>query len=314
MKKFSSFEQVVGNIPESEKGNLLYQKEERFSNQIFNELQEKECEKTQEEMSILSLVNEITNRLRKKYGLTEFNIPAKNIHIIKKEEWPKRGRSASCNFMMQAIAIEKQDTKIAFMEKILHEMIHFKSYSSMQITTNEEPREDSYRAGLTITKRDGSRLYFRNINEAVTEELTKQLFLELSSHPIFSKEMNQTSKIAEKIESDFSVERKKYFGRDTYYAEAKEIENDKMRFKIENFSYSQERRILKKLICKILKRNSDKLENEQSVFDLFASSMMTGNILNLGRLIDTTFPKGTFRKIGELDNKIDEQETFIDSL
>ena len=81
-----------------------------------------------------------------------------------------------------------------------------------------------------------------------------------------------------------------------------------------SFVYSKERRILKKLIHKLFDRNSDDFENEQQLFGLFASSMITGNILTLGKLIDSTFSKGTFRKIGELDSNIDEQEAFIDAL
>jgi hypothetical protein len=277
-------------------------------------LEGKEREKTDEELAILSLVNEATNELRQTYGLTDFDVPSKNIHVIKREKWPKEEGAAFYNSMMQAIAVKEEHAKIVFLKNILHEMIHLKSYGSMQITANENPQEHEYRLGLTVTKRDGSQLFFRNINEAVVEELTILLFSKLCEHPIFSEEVKQTSEIAEKGKNALSAEGEKLFNKDTYYAEIEDIGSNKGRISANSFVYSKERRILKKLIHKLFDRNSDDFENEQQLFGLFASSMMTGNILTLGKLIDSSFPKGTFRKIGELDSNIDEQEAFIDAL
>lgn len=314
MENFSSFERVVGKISQEEKENILREKSERFNDQFFEVLEGKEREKTEEELAIFSLTNEATNELRQTYGLTDFDVPSKNIHVIKKEKWPKEEGAAFYNSMMQAIAIKEEHAKIVFLKNILHEMIHLKSYGSMQITANEDPQEHEYRSGITITKRDGSRLFFRNINEAVVEELTMKLFSKLYDHPIFSKEVKQTSEIAEKGKDALSSEGEKLFTKDTYYAEIEDIGNNKGRISVNSFVYSKERRILKKLIHKIFDRNSNDFENEQQIFELFASSIITGNILTLGKLIDSTFPKGTFRKIGELDSNIEKQEAFIDGL
>jgi hypothetical protein len=42
--------------------------------------------------------------------------------------------------------------------------------------------------------------------------------------------------------------------------------------------------------------------------------MMTGNILPVGRLIERTFGNGTLRRIGELDQDMQAQEEFVNSL
>jgi hypothetical protein len=312
MKNFSAIERVVGNISEAEKEKRLHEKGERFKDQFFVDLQKQEREKTPEEIIILSLVNEKTNELRKTYGLPIFNIPAQNVHVIKKEEWPEEKPSALYKSMLQAVAVKEQSAKLVFTEKVLHEMLHFKSYGAMQVTTDK--KEDEYRLGLTVTKRDGSRHYFKNMNEAVTEELTMRLFFELSDHPMFAEEIRQTTEIAEKAKDELSVEGERLFTEDTYFAEIEDVGSGKARISIEHFSYPQERRILKKLIRKLCERNPAGSKDEQAVFELFASSMLSGDIRPIGRLIDSTFPIGTFREIGKLDDQIDEQELFIDSL
>ncbi len=68
------------------------------------------------------------------------------------------------------------------------------------------------------------------------------------------------------------------------------------------------------LVGKLFERNLEQFTNQDEVFEEFAKGMMTGNILPVGRLIERTFGKGTFRKIGELDEDIQAQIEFVDSL
>lgn len=68
------------------------------------------------------------------------------------------------------------------------------------------------------------------------------------------------------------------------------------------------------MIDKILERNSEKFQDREEIFEVFAKGMMTGNILPVGRLIEKTFGNGTLRRIGELDQDIKAQEDFVSSL
>lgn len=80
------------------------------------------------------------------------------------------------------------------------------------------------------------------------------------------------------------------------------------------FSYGEERENLNLLMDKIVEKNSGKFKNKEEVLMVFAKGMITGNILPLGRLLDRTFGKGIFRKIGELDKDTQKQKEFINSL
>lgn len=327
MEKFSSFDRVIGDISEIEKEQILQEKGERFDYQVFEELKGKEREKTPEELQIISLVNEATNEVRQKYGLENFDIPPENIHVINEEAWPKEKSVAFYNSMYQGIAMREQPSKIVFMKKIFHEMLHFKSYNALQITKDENPELNEYRIGLTVHTRDGKKNYFTNLNEAVTEKMTKKFSAKLSGNPIFAREIKQTKEVMAmepKATTEFG---EPLFDEDTFYAEVERkkswnnavgrlfgLQKKNKKIITESFTYHQERKILDTLINNLFEKNLEKFNDKEEVFEVFAKGMMTGDILSAGRLIDKTFGRGTLRKIGELDQNIEAQEKFIISL
>lgn len=330
MKKFSSCEHVVGNISEAEKEQILRDKGERFDDQAFEALQGKEREKTPKELQIISLVNEATNEVRQRYGLENFDIPAKNIHVITEETWPRGKGTAVFNSMLQGVAMREKLSSLAFMKTVFHEMLHFKSYNAAQITTGENSELAEYRLGLIVCTRDGKKIYFVNLNEAVTEEMTRRFVKKLWGHPLFTDEIKQTRDIAVQHPQAITDSGKPLFDEDTFYAEVQSKKSwresvDRLfgrsifglgitKISIENFSYQSERKILNTLIDKILERNPGKFQDREEVFEVFARGMITGNILPVGRLIERTFGNGTLRRIGELDQDIQAQEEFVSSL
>lgn len=329
MEKFSSFERVVGKISEETREQILKSKAEQFDNQIFEELKGKEREKTLEELEIISLANEITNEVRKRYGLDNFNVPAKNIHVIKADKWPKEKVTtpAVYNTTFEGVVMQEHPSRIVFMNRALHEMLHFKSYKALQITDEKNSLLVDYRVGLTINARNGKKRYFTNLNEAVTEEITRRCFSKLSDKPVLIREIKQTKEIKEKYPDAITNSGEPLFNGDTIYAEVEgkktwsEIVGNffgkgekSKRISTERYSYLKERGILNVLIDKLFEKNKEDFHNREEIFELFAKGMVSGNVLPIGRLIDTTFGKGTLRKIGELDNQIDEQEKIIRSL
>lgn len=328
MEKFSSFERVVGNISEAEKEQILRDKGERFDDQSFEDLKGKEREKTSEELQIISLANEATNEVRQRYGLENFDIPPENIHVITEKAWPKEKSVAFFNSMLQGVAMREKLSNIAFMKNCFHEMLHFKSYSAAQITTGENPELDEYRLGLTVRTRERKKMYFVNFNEAVTEEMTRRFARRLLGDPLFAKEIKQTKDVIRKHPQAVTASGEPLFDEDTFYAEIQggktwresadrlfgKLFGSSVKISIEGFTYQPERKILNTLIDKILERNSEKFQDREEVFEIFAKGMMTGNILPIGRLIEKTFGNGTLRRIGELDQDMQAQEEFVSSL
>jgi hypothetical protein len=310
MEKFSSIERVVGQVSESEKKEIFEDSCNQFNDQYFQELEDKEREKTPIEIEIINLANQCTNEIRKKYGLPDFDIPAKNIHVIKKDKWPRENEDALYNSMMQAVALKETSAKIVFMKKIVHEMLHFKAYNALQVK-NDNFEVDEYRSGLTVSTRDGERMYFRNFNEAVTEEMTKSILAKMVENKLFVEEIKKTGEVMG-AHPDAKMSNGNYlFDNNTFYAELKNGSNE---ISTARFTKEKERKILNILIDKLFERNKENIKSRDEIFEMFSEAMMTGNIISIGKLIDNTFDKGTFRKIGELDERIGEQEKFVDSL
>ncbi len=319
MKK-TSFERIVGKVSESGKEKILKSKEERFEDQSFEELKDKEREKTPEELEIISLANKMTNEVRRSYGLEDFDIPAKNIHVIKKEKWWNDNNSAVYKPSLQGICIEERLANVSFAKEVFHELIHFKSYEALHVVEGKERVLESYRSGLVMKTRDGKDIYFSSLNEGVTEELTKRYIKkninEISQNPIFIEEIEKTRKIINEHPDAKTNSGDKLFTDDVFYAEIIDISKDKNKvsIKTDGFTYQKERHLLSDLISKLFEKNKEEFKNKDEIFNLFVKGMMTGNILPIGKLIDSTFGVGTLRKIGEMKNDVDTQQRFVDSL
>ena len=332
--KNSSFERVVGKLPENEKERIIKKTEENFQNQEFDGLRGREKEKTPEQIKIISLANDLTNEIRRNYGLEDFDIPAKNIHVVKKEAWKEEGTlknsSAFYHGEKQAIAIRDEPINIVFLSKVFHELIHFKAYNALQYTIAKNPQILPYRSGFVVNERRNGREIFNNFNEAITEELTKKFTKKLFFNPLFSKELEQTRKTISRHPNTvddqgnflmrgedmfFAKEDKKTLGEiiGNFFKKifGKEIVTT---IRIREFTYAKERKNLNILIDKLFEKNGNQFKSREEIFDIFAKGMMTGNILPVGKLIEKTFGNGTFRKIGELDFDIEGQRKFIESL
>jgi len=303
MAKESSVERIIGKVPEKEKEIIFLQMKECFDDQKIGELEGKEREKTEEEKQALEFINGATNKLLEKYGLPPFDVPEKNVHVVKENDWDLP-RIAYFFPNRQCAHIKEVPNLFLFTRLAHHEIIHFKSHGALQRKTDAASRKniDLYRMGLMVGERSGSRNYFGNLNEAVTEELNRRFVAETRKNPpAFLREEAAETKALLREHPEEAEEI-------VYLSE----ENGKLMGA--KFSYPEERLILNTLIDKLYAKNEDKYDNREEVFDVFAKAMFTGNLLPLGRLIDKTFGKGTFRKIGELDENVEELKNFTEEL
>jgi len=315
MERHSSIERIVGNIPEAEKNQLLDEIDIIFNEQNFADLEKHEIKKTPEQSQIISLINAAINEIRNKYGLENFDIPPANIHILAKEWW--QGKQGSAHYVPrnQGIVICEQPVNIVFMKKVFHEVLHFKSYNSFQITDEDEPKLGEYRVGLTVETRDKKKMYFRCLNEAVAEELSKRYAKKLFNNPLFEEERRKTEYIIlHHQDAVVTGTDEPLFDDDTFYAAISKINGGITTIETEGFSYQTEREALETLVEKIFLRHTKEFDSDDEVFEVFAKGMMTGNILPLGKLIDKTFGNGTYRRIGEIEFDSEAFKEIIDRL
>ncbi len=66
-----------------------------------------------------------------------------------------------------------------------------------------------------------------------------------------------------------------------------------------DYSYIKERGKLNRIVKDIFKNNTSDFKSVEEIFDIFAKAAMSGKLLPVARLIEKTYGKGSFRKLGE---------------
>jgi len=309
MEKFSSIDRVVGDVSEGVKEKITEIAEQKFEKQDRPEFEGKEREKTPEEMKMVQLANFATNEILEKYHLEYVHTPPENIHIMRKGLWKNFEEGTRGHFypLQQMIALEESPVKCDTMLSMIHEMIHFKSYTALQVSEKTK-KTDLYRIGLQVTDRNTEYEYFRSLNEAITEDIAKEICLDLfANQHMFDEEWEETQNTIRHYLKLTPSNKPRLNTPDVFYMKKGESSiEEKNQYEIKAFSYSVERQALHLLINTLYERNRDQFEEKSEVRGLFIEAMLTGNLLSLGKLIDKTFDKGeqgysTFRHIGQME-------------
>jgi hypothetical protein len=263
---------------------------------------------TEREQKLVSLVSRAANDFAKKYGGRELKIASRHVAVVPEnngemsedatgEYFPHRQ-----NFLTHAPVSE-----LDFVISIFHEMIHFLSYQVVQMTLEEKSRIKMYRTGFTLGDRTGAHTYFANLDEAIVEELTKR-FLNTVAERLDARLRQEKKEIQDFVESG---ELDSFEGDEVVAVTENE---DGENYTVTSLGYEDERAVLSTLIDKLYKANAGRFSHPDEIFDLFAQSIFTGHILDIARLVENTFGKGTFRKLGELDQDVDALKEYVGSL
>lgn len=165
---------------------------------------------------------------------------------------------------------------------LAHELLHFSSFQSYSAREQQDvlamtPR----RSGLEMINIDNTSSFFGKFDEAITEELAITFSINyLAKNEWLKKDLEEHEGYSSNV---FEITRD---------------ENDHVVFV--SHAYEQERASLRHLVNDLFERNKDQFNFPDEVFLLFAKGALTGNVLALARLIEKTYGKGWFRKIGEM--------------
>lgn len=306
MEKFSSVERVVGNRLDKEK---VFEKQKgAFDKPIFDEeffkdqnqgLEAKEKIKSKEETEILLMVNDYTNALRKKLGLEGFDITPEHYHIIPHKDWRVPADGFYVPMHEVIYGHDEEDSRLSFFKMMLHETIHMKSHVALQADSKEENGEtghfsNSYRSGLRVFPRGAEKAKnsarLTNLDEAVTEELTRRVLEEHANDPMFKNE---------------TIESRDLKSFELYHVIAQE---EPFKVRLYSYGYREQRHILYALMDKIVAKNESLSKDD--VLDVFAKAEFTGNLLPLKSLLDESFGRGTFIELAKRDTDLDNTDAL----
>lgn len=232
-----------------------------------------ELPKTERDLDIIRLATEAVKRFAQEFGRTDFNdLPIGHIHFLKeggvKEYTNGRFGTGSHSSVVGEVFVERLgdlETTITTFHELWHALA---SYQTLQATTDN--RLSWYRSGFGIKSRDGKEQYFYRIDEGLTGLITKRFVEEvLVRSPDFQEEIER--RIEEGIEIDTT--------------RVGEVES------------------LLHLADEVYKNNKQSFESRDEIVKLFFRGQVTGNILPAARLLEKTFYKGVFRRLGEMDWK-----------
>jgi hypothetical protein len=277
-----------------------------------------EKEKTSSQIEICRLMNQMTNDMRVKYGLQPFDISVSNIHITGNNLQLANGTEIGGFFdtPRQRAIVREARSNTEFADFVGHELTHFKSFGAIQLPLGEETQLDyEYRVGFAAKSRDGKQEFFHMIDEALTEELTIEMIesLKESNHPLFANDAKETSQVLAEYGDKLGFSDNLM---QAYYLPDDHPQRDRFRVSGIPYAYPEERQVLNVLIDKIYDGNTQDFAERDEVFDLFIQGKMQGNLLGIGRVIERTFGKGTFRKLGKVSSSQDiaDYRDFVERL
>jgi hypothetical protein len=266
-----------------------------FSDQDFKDLAEMEREKNPLERGLIDVCNSVLSEIRKKYDLPEFSVPEKNIHIIEEERWPSEGKNGAYKPSRQGIVLREQQNPLGLAHTMFHELAHFHSYQAFEV---REKQPLTYRFGVELVTRDRDQQLFSPLNEAITENITRDFILHHRDHPLlkeasdFFLEQQQADPLAKNTRGE------SLFHDDAYATEEVLAPDNTPRLRVLEFSYPIARQALQQLCEKLSNANPDPI-TPSGIQEMFTRAMFTGNILSVGKMIDRRFGAGTYRRLGE---------------
>ena len=305
----SSVFRVVGGTLEDERIALEYF-ESILEEQPFGSFGK---EKTKEEVEFLELLNERMKEFIQDNGGYPIDINNKAVHIIDENrldnEWgtelERRHFTAGFSPDKQGIGIRilpnEDSPKLLLALRAVHEMLHFSSFFSFTKTNGEEGAKYRLRRGglgVVVKSEEGERKYekfFEGVDEAVITELTKRFDKKyFDKFPYLQDELEARRKyIADaNILESFKDDVASY----NFY----EDKQGNKRVSLISHTYDEIRSELWNTINEIYENNKDKFSSPEDIFKVFTNAVLTGRLLPLARLIEGTYGKGSFRKMGEL--------------
>jgi hypothetical protein len=306
-EKQSGIERVLKISPEEE-ATLLEHFERTLRNQGIGS---HEKEKGAEELEIINgILGRISDFARGYGGKAVRGLTPANIHLIDtaklspddKAAIQRADVGAIYDFRTQsAIVLPEKDSRLITAQRIVHELIHLHAFTSLE--AEKEPSSESSslltvqgkelhprRIGFGVFDATHTKRYFRDLDEAIIEELSSRFdaryFAEI---PALASELERRETMRKKVKRD---------AREIAAVVSKQSGDDQWKTSIEAWRYGTQRERLRSLVHQIYEAHRDEFASEEDVFAVFAKAVMTGRLLETARLIEKTFGKGSFARLG----------------
>ncbi len=315
-RKQEAMSEVMNNFRESNLDDLLPENLNIIKKLLYEKFGEKEKEEYQ--LRTIELVNQATNELLEEFGLKPFDIPEKNIHIVRESLYkqidPAPGAAGCTIGPSQTIVIndESLPSPLSMSGAIAHEMIHLKGYYAFEVS---KKRFASHRTGLVIdttykkSKESGYYRAFKGLNESVVSELEKRLFNRIVV------DNEHLSSESERINSQQFYAVRARIAKQEGIPEDEILDISEKEKSFTRFDYYSQRRVLNFIVDAVYENNKESFQSRDEILKQFFRAHFQGNIVPIARLIEKTFGEGSFRFISVMgDNEGKTSSMVMDYL
>ena len=296
-----------------------------FDPKDIEEIRSLEYFKTPKEIQSIEIANKLTSDLMKECSVDPYSITPENIHIVPPELYKKLGkaRTLATGVPLWGAALFNAEhfrgRPLLFCYGLIHELLHLKAYLSLEVNESKVNNKDDAkktirRQGLILygSQKNSFHEHFRGLDEAIVEETTKRLFSKIFEFEEFKQEKEwlsspeaQTKK--EKYAKEYNIPKEEIIW-------VFPIDDKDLKHKFYENPYRSQREVLKYVCEEIQKQFSDKFKNPDDVYKLFLKAHFDGNILEIGRLVEKTFGKSSFRVLGSMDEDENSGELCLEHL
>jgi len=295
-KRTSGISRIVGTSLEHQ-GEILKGFEELFGdqNKILHEI-----EKSPEQTKIVSELLSKLPEFLQDYGIDALPLTPDHFHFLdpsrfsEKEQTEIKGGFHSS--FRQITAIIMTGINVIDAGNVIHEAIHYNSFHSFDATAdgkpiaNEKGKIIPRRFGFSVSVGRKKQIYFDELNEVITEELAIRFMQKYQgSIPELVDELERINRIKQGVENP---EKRRDI---EFFSESKDGKTITAHY----YPYRKERQRFNRLIDNIFSKNTDKFYSREAVFNIFVKAMMGGNLLEVARVIESTYGRGSFRRLGE---------------
>ena len=328
---------VVGGAPEEKKEEIkLDLKERLYDGHLKNLGEDKiktmeaaELPKTPEELAVIDLANQKNKEFMERAGISPYDVPAKNFHIVKPDFYTKeinpggkyRAIASQANqvVVLNDSSVRTEDDPFGFGVTAFHELRHISSHYAIEAQEdikdgNKRTRYSDFRGGLKMyssqmsDKKGEEHEHFRGLNEVVTDYREKSFLDEMMKLPQFEKERaHMSSPEIEAIKKEIAMSKgvpEDYI----YWVSPKNQEGERS---FCSTSYVFQRKVLELIMNEAQKEFPDKYGSAEDVFLEFEKANYTGKILSIARLVEDLFGEGSFRILGTMG---EDRQTSMQTL
>lgn len=232
-----------------------------------------ESPKTERDYYLISLATKSVKAFAKELGRNNFaELPTENIHFLIDGGVEKftegRLKVGSHATVLGQILIDRRDD-LSTIITTFHELWHaLASYQAIQIKTDGSL--DWYRSGFSSKSRDGKEEWFYRIDEALTGLMTEKFV-----DTVLKNDVEFTKIIEDRVIKNEAIDT-------TRLGEAKAF---------------------RQIVDEVYEKNKNNFQTKEDIIRIFFIGQVTGNIMPVARLLEKTFGKGAFRKLGEFFQK-----------